>query len=180
MKRIFFLLLILVQVGFSSSAEAQKYKFRYYPEANLYYDIKSRQFIYNDNGTWVRGVAVPSSVVRLGEPVILSSNIRDIYYDNHLHRDAYQSGTYDPYWPKSAASLGIPQGYLPSTGECRLWFPDRPYDQQPEIGDCGAIGNNVPAGAWVLERRNRNKLIIEKYSRTKDGMVKEVRHYNLN
>ena len=48
--------------------------------------------------------------------------------------------------------LGIPEGELPSPGECRLWHPGRPAGQQPAPQSCGSAESDAPPVTWVLYR----------------------------
>jgi hypothetical protein len=40
--------------------------------------------------------------------------------------------------------------YDPPPGQCRIWYPDRPPEQQPPPGDCQQLAQHVPAGARLL------------------------------
>ena len=43
--------------------------------------------------------------------------------------------------------LRIPAEHYPPPGECRIWYPDRPAEQQPLRLGC----REVPPRAWVLQ-----------------------------
>ncbi len=53
-------------------------------------------------------------------------------------------------YPPEAELFGIPEGQLPSPGECRLWFPDLPPGQQPPPGNCYELQRNIPPGAVLI------------------------------
>jgi len=44
----------------------------------------------------------------------------------------------------------LPASALPPRGECRLWYPDRELDDQPDPGDCLELERDVPAGAMLV------------------------------
>lgn len=44
----------------------------------------------------------------------------------------------------------IPRGHRPPPGLCRIWFPGRPPGKQPRPGDCHALRQRLPAGAWLI------------------------------
>ena len=48
-----------------------------------------------------------------------------------------------------SSPTGIPLQYIPSPGNCRIWYPDRIPDDQPPPERCLEIGD-VPAGAWLV------------------------------
>jgi hypothetical protein len=43
--------------------------------------------------------------------------------------------------------LHIPANHYPPPGECRIWYPDRPAEQQPLRLGC----SQVPPGAWIIQ-----------------------------
>lgn len=44
-------------------------------------------------------------------------------------------------------AITIPAGYYPRAGTCRLWYPNRPAQQQPAVSDCNVV---IPLGAILL------------------------------
>jgi len=44
--------------------------------------------------------------------------------------------------------LSIPMSAMPAVGECRLWYPDRTDDMQPEVSDCNVT---TPRGAILIK-----------------------------
>jgi hypothetical protein len=48
--------------------------------------------------------------------------------------------------------LGIPEGQLPSPGECRIWYPQRTASQQPAAQGCVEAEASATPGTWVLYR----------------------------
>lgn len=44
----------------------------------------------------------------------------------------------------------VPAGHMPPSGQCRIWYPDRPLAQQPSPGDCTELRDKVPEGAYLV------------------------------
>lgn len=44
----------------------------------------------------------------------------------------------------------VPASELPPAGECRIWYPDRAPEDQPEPGDCEELRQQLPAGAVLV------------------------------
>jgi hypothetical protein len=51
-----------------------------------------------------------------------------------------------------AAPPRVPPGHLPPPGQCRIWLPGRPPGHQPPPGPCAALRQQVPPGAWLIQR----------------------------
>jgi hypothetical protein len=58
------------------------------------------------------------------------------------------------------ARLGIQSKHLPSPGQCRVWIPGTPSEDQAEARDCGGIESSAPAGSWVLYRPEKDKKVV--------------------
>ena len=65
----------------------------------------------------------------------------------------------DPAAPEDdrsgAAHYDIPPGFLPPPGQCRIWEPGEPPDQQKDrypIGRCSQLREAIPEGAWLVYR----------------------------
>jgi len=50
---------------------------------------------------------------------------------------------------RSTASL-VPPGYYPPAGYCRIWYYDLDPTQQPPVGDCDRLREQLPMGARLL------------------------------
>lgn len=50
----------------------------------------------------------------------------------------------------TAATLGIPPGQLPSSGQCRVWVPGKPPGHQAKPRGCANIEAHAPAGSWIV------------------------------
>ena len=44
----------------------------------------------------------------------------------------------------------LPASALPPAGECRIWYPDRAPEDQPEPGDCDELRHQLPPGAVLV------------------------------
>ncbi len=65
------------------------------------------------------------------------------YTENAKKKDASES-----YFQRLGyTQLQIPAGHYAPPGECRIWYPDRPAEQQPLRLGC----SQVPDGAWVIQ-----------------------------
>lgn len=69
------------------------------------------------------------------------------------------TGAEDPAPPDDertgAARYDIPPDYLPPPGQCRIWEPGEPPDQQKDrypIGRCSQLREAIPEGAWLVYR----------------------------
>ncbi|HEY7615047.1 MAG TPA: hypothetical protein VH764_18780 [Gemmatimonadales bacterium] len=56
--------------------------------------------------------------------------------------------------------LGIPEGELPSPGQCRVWYPGRPSAQQPATGGCTEAEKAAPPGSWILYRPTDDQGVV--------------------
>ena len=62
--------------------------------------------------------------------------------------------------PDRTGPLGIPEGHLPSPGECRIWYPGRPAGQQPAAQGCVDAEASAPPGTWVLYRPPDDERVV--------------------
>jgi hypothetical protein len=56
--------------------------------------------------------------------------------------------------------LGIPEGQLPTVGECRVWYPGEPPGRQPPPGRCTEAEREAPPGAWIIHRPPEDKRVV--------------------
>jgi len=102
MKRIFYTMLLLMAVGFTATrASAQPpcpapynqvrfESFFYYPQSNVYYSFRTRQFIYPSHGAWQIAYRLPR-YIRIGreDRVTLEHRGFDVWMDNARHQYTY-------------------------------------------------------------------------------------------
>ena len=76
--------------------------------------------------------------------------------------------------------LRVPSAQLPSIGECRLWYPERPVKEQPRSGPCAQVEPTAPPESWVLYRPSQDPRLV--HVRVVDpeqaGRVVQVRVYD--
>ncbi len=76
--------------------------------------------------------------------------------------------------------LRVPVAQLPNSGECRLWYPERPAKEQPRAGACTQIEPTAPPESWVLYRPSQDPRLV--HVRVVDpeqaGRVVQVRVYD--
>ena len=81
----------------------------------------------------------------------------------------------------AVAHLGIPPGHLPPPGECRIWIPGRPPGHQPPPGLCSVLERELPPGAWLLYRpeRNREQIRVHVCHASRPVVVVAIRTYEV-
>lgn len=72
--------------------------------------------------------------------------------DRSTGKVADQTEAASYFHAKGYANLGIRRRHLPSVGQCRIWFPERPAETQPPEGKCALISREIPRGAWLIAR----------------------------
>lgn len=178
MKKIVFIIAILLQCTFSNSAFATLYKYYFYPEVNTYYDVSGKRWVFKQDDFWVRNVSMPEGIERLGQRVTVWSDSKEIWYENHIHVAKYENGDYEPTWTRIKETFPIPKESVPNVGSCRYWFPEKKDNEQPaESSNCDELRNKAPLGVWVLSRTCKNIMKIEKYSSAAPGVVRQQRYY---
>src|SRR2546421_7736410 len=103
MKKIILSMLLLAGVFLSFDAQAQKHKksFRYYPEANVYYNSETHQYAYQDNGNWGYKRNLPSDVtINRRSYVTVYGDQDDIWRENQAHREKYKDWNKKHKWKK--------------------------------------------------------------------------------
>ena len=85
------LLGLFIVAGFAISAQAQRITFRYYPDQNVYYNTRTHQYAYADNGNWTYARRLPSQyTIQRRSYVTVYGDKDDIWRDNQMHREKYK------------------------------------------------------------------------------------------
>lgn len=58
----------------------------------------------------------------------------------------------DPEEVLERSRLDIAPEHLPAPGECRVWHPGEPPEQQPAAGPCDDVRAELEPGDWLLRR----------------------------
>jgi hypothetical protein len=83
--------------------------------------------------------------------------------------------------PSTAATLGIPPGHLPPSGQCRIWVPGEPPGHQPRSRSCVAIERAAPAGSWIVYRPSKDRKVVHVrvVDERRPGVVVHLRVYDI-
>ena len=79
--------------------------------------------------------------------------------------------------PDSAAARidqGIPPDYLPPPGQCRVWIPREPAEEQARAhaaGRCSQLRRSMPEGAWLIYRPPDDSGFVRVWRYAEDGGV---------
>ena len=69
----------------------RKQAFYYYPGANVYYDVASRQYIYSHGGVWMRVPVLPREFIIVNEPRHTVYHYGpNVWADNYEHERIYR------------------------------------------------------------------------------------------
>jgi hypothetical protein len=76
--------------------------------------------------------------------------------------------------------LRIPPAQLPTAGNCRVWFPDRPPAQQPPAESCAKAEAAAIGESWILYRPREDPRLIHVRILDPDqaGAILRVRVYD--
>lgn len=82
----------------------------------------------------------------------------------------------------TAATLGIPPGHLPPSGQCRIWLPGEPPGHQPRSRSCAAIERAAPAGSWIVYRPSGDRKVVHVrvIDERRAGVVVHLRVYDVD
>lgn len=83
-----------------------------------------------------------------------SKRVVDYDRNRDLDRLPYKrAGYYDyrgRYIPASRTVVYTDREYFPPRGQCRIWYNDRDWDDQPAVEECTTIYRRVPQDAYVI------------------------------
>jgi hypothetical protein len=95
MKKLIFSLCIVASLLIANDSQAQRLRFYYYPDRNVYYDPGHSQYIYDNNGNWTTVRTLPSGyVVRNSPRVTIYSDRPEVWTYNEEHRTKYKNYHY--------------------------------------------------------------------------------------
>ncbi|MEF8942904.1 MAG: hypothetical protein V5B78_08960 [Desulfohalobiaceae bacterium] len=70
-----------------------KHRYRYYPSAEIYFDVSRKVYFYDKNGQWQVSAELPGSIrARLGDTVTLEMDTEHPYQYHNTVRDRYPPG----------------------------------------------------------------------------------------
>ena len=99
MKKILFLVFLMIGFSILNNAQAQKTKFYYYPSSNVYFNTASGKYIYNNNGQWTTVKSLPAKKPLDPHRVIVYNNTPEVWVNNPSHIKKYKTITMKPMPP---------------------------------------------------------------------------------
>ena len=86
-------MLIAIACCFWHPAKAQLMRFYYYPKNNIYYNVTSKEYIYNHEGAWTPVSDLPAELEAGGTRIVMYSMKPDIWQMNEEHLEHYKNYT---------------------------------------------------------------------------------------
>lgn len=96
----------------NNNSNSDSYRFYYYPDKNVYYDVSNQRFLYSLDGTktWKSYVgAGTAEVPALGERIEVTSPDSLVYNDNEEHRRLYSGRLIDLGLLTAATAASAPE-----------------------------------------------------------------------
>lgn len=96
----------------NKKGEKKDYKFYYYPQKNVYYDVEKKIFLYSINGakTWDSVINTSGDDPgTLGEKVTIRSLVKEVYKKNETHRNLYKGKLYNIVSLETAVASAAPE-----------------------------------------------------------------------
>jgi hypothetical protein len=93
MKRLIVALALLFALGSSIDVNAQRTRYYYYPETNVYYNTVTGDYWYYDepSTTWMTVRALPSTLtINDNDRYVLMYDGTDVYKENAVHKKKYK------------------------------------------------------------------------------------------
>lgn len=81
-----------------------------------------------------------------------------------------------------AAHYDIPPDFLPPPGQCRIWEPGEPPDQQRDrypVGRCSQLREAIPEGAWLVYRPTDDAKHVRVWLYGSERQVLQQRIYDI-
>jgi hypothetical protein len=122
---------------------------------NGYYDSRGNYHYdnggyYNDAGNW-SGETYYGNNYYTDMSARRGDSAKVIGYNRALDRDKIvykRVGFYDYRGRYVTSAPRVAREYYPPRGMCRVWYADRPYDDQPDIVSCSGLV--VPEDTYVI------------------------------
>lgn len=73
-----------------AKAHGVKKKYRYYPEANVYFDPGTKRYTYLNGGRWVSGATLPNTIRLIGAFSDFDFDGDDPWKENSNHKEKYK------------------------------------------------------------------------------------------
>ena len=73
-----------------AKAHGVKKKYRYYPEANVYFDPVGKRYTYQNGGRWVSGATLPNTIRLIGAFNDFDFDGDDPWKENSNHKEKYK------------------------------------------------------------------------------------------
>jgi hypothetical protein len=73
-----------------AKAHGVKKKYRYYPEANVYFDPIGKRYTYMNGGRWVSGATLPNTIRLIGAFSDFDFDGDDPWKENSQHKQKYK------------------------------------------------------------------------------------------
>lgn len=91
MNKLVIVLVLACGFFFSQSANAQRTRYYYYPDQDVYYNPGARTYTWNDNGHWNTGRQMPENmhVDRRAKHVTVYHQNPNVWEDHDMHRKKY-------------------------------------------------------------------------------------------
>jgi len=100
---------------------------------------------YDANGNYIATDTPHNMQTNNHSPLPGGVNDYDDYH--YTHRGYYD---YNGYYMAKDSGLSVPTDMFPPRGMCRVWFTDRPIEEQPPVESCVGIRSRLPVGAYVI------------------------------
>jgi len=91
MKKILVVLAVLFAFGIKQTSAQARVAYYYYPSANVYYNVVTHDYVYDNAGTWTTVKTLPSGVTITRTPrYTIYYNGPEVWRDNAEHKIKYK------------------------------------------------------------------------------------------
>lgn len=150
------LVVVILGAAVYSFINNHKFKFYYFPETNMYYDTKKRQYIYTVDGgkTWSFMSRSTEEIPELlGEKVVIRSKEPNVWLQNEQHRSKYNGVLTDINVLEQSDQYSAKRKKRSHKGESELENKglSSSSDTQLSSQDSAAADDFTPEGEEVIE-----------------------------